>query len=224
MTLEEKIGFNEIRTLLHGHCTSPLGHERVDAMQFLANHEAVTTLHQQLAELSHILQTTMEQPEQDFFDLREDIHRLRIEGTYLEEQTLWELLRTLRTLHAWVKIIRENPNTNAQNSSDADTLNHNTEVGKITYPALEKLAEGVFTFLTVVRQLEQILDKHGRIKDEASRELLYIRHELKRAEGSVSRTLANILKSAQAEGLVEKDVAPTMRDGRLVIPVVPAMK
>ena len=72
-------------------------------MQFLANHEAVTTLHQQLAELSHILQTTMEQPEQDFFDLREDIHRLRIEGTYLEEQTLWELLRTLRTLHAWVK-------------------------------------------------------------------------------------------------------------------------
>ena len=224
MTLEEKIGFNEIRTLLHGHCTSPLGHERVDAMQFLANHEAVTTLHQQLAELSHILQTTMEQPEQDFFDLREDIHRLRIEGTYLEEQTLWELLRTLRTLHAWVKIIRENPNTNAQNSSDADTLNHNTEAGKITFPALEKLAEGVFTFLTVVRQLEQILDKHGRIKDEASRELLYIRHELKRAEGSVSRTLANILKSAQAEGLVEKDVAPTMRDGRLVIPVVPAMK
>ena len=111
MTLEEKIGFNEIRTLLHGYCTSPLGHERVDAMQFLANHEAVTTLHQQLTELSHILQTTMEQPEQDFFDLREDIHRLRIDGTYLEEQTIWELLRTLRTLHAWVKIIRENPNT-----------------------------------------------------------------------------------------------------------------
>lgn len=224
MTLEEKIGFNEIRTLLHGYCTSPLGHERVDAMQFLANHEAVTTLHQQLAELSHILQTTMEQPEQDFFDLREDIHRLRIDGTYLEEQTIWELLRTLRTLHAWVKIIRENPNTSVQNTGEADTLNHNTEVGKITYPALEKLAEGVFTFLSVVRHLEQILDKHGRIKDEASRELLSIRHELKRAEGSVSRTLANILKSAQAEGLVEKDVAPTMRDGRLVIPVVPAMK
>ena len=36
--------------------------------------------------------------------------------------------------------------------------------------------------------------------------------------------LTNILKSAQAEGLVEKDVTPAMRDGRLVIPVAPALK
>ncbi|MBR6142354.1 MAG: Smr/MutS family protein, partial [Bacteroidaceae bacterium] len=91
-------------------------------------------------------------------------------------------------------------------------------------PALEKLAEGVFTFHSVTRRLEQILDKFGRIKDEASSELATIRRELKRAEGSVSRTLTNILKSAQAEGLVEKDVTPAMRDGRLVIPVAPALK
>ena len=208
MTLEEKIGFNEVRAMLHGYCLSPLGHERVDAMQFLADHETITTLHLQLAELSHILQTSTDQPEQDFFDLREEIHRIRIEGAYLEEQTLWELLRTLRTLHAWVDIVRK---------QDEDHPG-------VLYPGLEKLAEGVFTFLTVTRRLEQILDKYGRIKDEASRELLSIRHELKKAEGSVSRTLTSILKSAQAEGLVEKDVTPAMRDGRLVIPVVPALK
>ncbi len=213
MSLEEKIGFNEVRAMLHGYCLSPLGHEKVDAMQFLADHEAVTTLHQQLAELSYILQSSTEIPEQDFFDLREEVHRIRIEGTYLEEQSVWELLRTLRTLHAWVKIIRE-----AQPLSLVGGL----EGG--AYPALEKLAEGVFTFLTITRRLEQMLDKFGRIKDEASRELLSIRHELKRAEGSVSRTLTNILKLAQAEGLVEKDVTPAMRDGRLVIPVAPALK
>ena len=199
MTLEEKIGFNEVRAMLHGYCLSPLGHERVDAMQFQTNHETITTLHLQLAEIGFILQTSTELPDQDFFDLRPDIHRIHIEGTYLEEQTLWELLRTLRTLHGWVAIARETP-------------------------ALEKLAEGVFTFLTVARRLEQILDKFGHIKDEASKELLSIRHELKRAEGSVSRTLTSILKSAQAEGLVEKDVTPAIRDGRLVIPVAPALK
>ena len=209
MTLEEKIGFSEVRAMLHGYCLSPLGHERVDAMQFVTDHEGVTTLHQQLAELSYILQTSTEQPEQDFFDLREEIQRIRIEGTYLEEETLWELLRVLRTLHGWVEIIRESSSPLGE-----------TEGGS----ALEKLAEGVFTFLTVTRRLEQILDKYGRIKDEASRELLSIRHELKKAEGSVSRTLTNILKSAQAEGLVEKDVTPAMRDGRLVIPVAPALK
>ncbi len=213
MSLEEKIGFNEIRAMLHGYCFSPLGHEKVDAMQFVADHVAVTTLHQQLSELSYILQTSTEQPEQDFFDLRGEVHRIRIEGAYLEEQSVWELLRTLRTLHAWVKVIREAP------SEDKALPKRGSGEG-----ALEKLAEGVFTFSNITRRLEQMLDKYGRIKDEASRELLSIRHELKKAEGSVSRTLTNILKSAQAEGLVEKDVTPAMRDGRLVIPVAPALK
>ena len=54
--------------------------------------------------------------------------------------------------------------------------------------------------------------------------MLEIRHELSRVEGSISRTLNSILRSAQSEGLVEKDAAPTLRDGRLVLPVAPAMK
>lgn len=207
MSLEEKIGFNEIRAMLHGYCLSSLGHEKVDAMQFSSDHEVVTSLHLQLAELESILQTTTELPEQDFFDLREDIHRIRIEGTYLEEQTVWELFRVLRTLHSWVEIVR-------QSASEERT----------SFPALEKLAEGVFTFKSITRRLEQMLDKYGHIKDNASSELASIRRELKLAEGSVSRTLTSILKSAQAEGLVEKDVAPAMRDGRLVIPVAPALK
>ncbi len=207
MSLEEKIGFNEIRAMLHGYCLSSLGHEKVDAMQFSSDHEVVTSLHLQLAELESILQTTTELPEQDFFDLREDIHRIRIEGTYLEEQTVWELLRVLRTLHSWVETVR-------QSASEERT----------SFPALEKLAEGVFTFKGITRRLEQMLDKYGHIKDNASSELASIRRELKLAEGSVSRTLTSILKSAQAEGLVEKDVAPAMRDGRLVIPVAPALK
>ena len=230
MSLEEKIGFNEIRAMLHGYCLSPLGHEKVDAMQFVADHVAVTTLHQQLSELSYILQTSTEQPEQDFFDLRGEVHRIRIEGAYLEEQSVWELLRTLRTLHAWVNIIRQQEMGQGARGREQESTSHpNNPLAPgsqplAPYPALEKLAEGVFTFSNITRRLEQMLDKYGRIKDEASRELLSIRHELKKAEGSVSRTLTNILKSAQAEGLVEKDVTPAMRDGRLVIPVAPALK
>ena len=226
MSLEEKIGFNEVRTLLHSYCLSPLGHERVDAMRFLSDHEGVTTLHLQLAELGTILQTSTELPEQDFFDLRPEILRIRIEGTYLEEQTLWELLRVLRTLHGWVEIIQTPSSLPLSGSTTEQRGNVNEELPKRGNGegALGKLAEGVFTFYTVTRRLEQILDKYGRIKDEASKELLTIRHELKRAEGSVSRTLTGILRAAQAEGLVEKDVTPAMRDGRLVIPVAPALK
>lgn len=40
----------------------------------------------------------------------------------------------------------------------------------------------------------------------------------------ISRSLQSILRAAQSDGVVDKDVTPTMRDGRLMIPVAPAFK
>ena len=80
------------------------------------------------------------------------------------------------------------------------------------------------TFPAMIRRIDSILDKFGKIKDSASMTLASIRHELEKTQGSISRTLYTILHAAQKDGLVEKDAAPTMRDGRLVLPVAPQVK
>lgn len=203
---EQKVGFNEIRSLLLGHCLSPLGRDRVGQIFFLTDAGQIRLLQSQVHELRTILSVLRDKPQQDFFDLRPAIQRIRIEGTHLEEQEIWDLYRSLCTLHAWVEIIRSE------------------EDDKPRWPALQKMLEGVFTFYAVTKRIDQLLDKYGRIKDSASPALATIRSELRRSEGSVSHTLNRILRAAQAEGLVDKDVAPTLRDGRLVIPVAPAMK
>ena len=204
---EQKIGFSEIRQLLSNHCLSSLGRSRVEQMTFLTKPEEIRLLHQQIQEFRRILTEVTELPEQDFFDLRPTIQRIRIEGVHIDEKELHNLYLSLRTLHAWVSILR------------------NEEEGEQPlYPALHKLTEGVFTFHAVTKRAEQILDRYGRISDNATPELANIRHELRKHEGSVSRTLNKILKAAQAEGWVDKDVVPTLRDGRLVIPAAPAMK
>ena len=92
------------------------------------------------------------------------------------------------------------------------------------YPYLYALTTDVKTYPQIVRRIDQILDKYGQVKDTASPTLLMIRRELAATAGSVSRVLQNILKAAKGEGLIDKDVSPTLRDGRLVIPVAPAMK
>ena len=92
------------------------------------------------------------------------------------------------------------------------------------YPSLHDMAEGVMAFPNIVRRIDQIIDKFGKVKDTASPALADIRHNLAKTEGSISRTLYNILRAAQSEGLVDKDVTPTLRDGRLVIPVAPTLK
>lgn len=202
--MEKKLGFNEIKNILKSHCQSELGRERVDELTWLTDIHLIRQRQAETQELATLLSTLTERPEMTFYDLRDTLQRIRLEGSYILEEDLPKLYHTLVTLHAWIRLIRE--------------------PGEYQTEALQKLAEGVFTFLAVQDCAEKILDRHGRIKDEASPELKRLRSELRRAEGSVSRTLQSILQSIKGEGLVEQDVNPTLRDGRLVLPVSPTIK
>ena len=208
-SFESKIGFDEIRALLKERCLSKLGKEKVDSVAFSDQAYVINEWMQQIREFRRILEGTEEFPLQYFFDVRESVSRIRIEGTHLEEEELFDLKRSLDTIHQSVLFLNRN------DGGDQPVWR---------YPTLHSLAEYVVTFPELVKRIDQILDKFGRIKDTASAELGAIRRELAKTEGSVSRTLYNILRSAQSEGLVEKDVTPTLRDGRLVIPVAPGLK
>ena len=210
-TFEKKIGFSEIRNLLKEHCISQLGKEQVDGMTFSYDAEVIGQRLQQVREFRRMQQEAEDFPLQYFFDMRQQVARLRLEGTHLEEDELFDLMRSLNTIHLIVKFLRK------ANDDDA-------QVKTYPYPALKRLTDGIVTFPQLVQRIDGILDKYGHIRDNASPALAQIRSELARTEGSVSRSLNKILHQAQSEGLVEKDVAPTLRDGRLVIPIVPAMK
>lgn len=86
-------------------------------------------------------------------------------------------------------------------------------------PLSEKTGGRHHRFPTAHSKINGILSPYGKIKDNASTELARIRRELASTMGSISRSLNSILRNAQSEGVVDKDVTPTMRDGRLVIPL-----
>ena len=212
---EQKIGFTEIRDLLKGVCLSSLGREHVDGIAFSSDAGKVNMWLEEVREFRRLLAERDDFPLQHFFDVREAVMRLRIEGTHLDEAELFDLRRSLETILQIVSFLRQGDEEASQGDSEQTVF---------VYPALQKLTVGVAVFPKLVRQIDSILDKYGRMKDTASVELARIRADLKRAEGSVSRTLNNILHAAQRDGVVEKDASPTMRDGRLVIPVAPALK
>ena len=219
-TFEDKIGFNEIRTLLRERCLSSLGKEEMDKITFMDNVKAINTQLSRVREFRRLQEEEENFPLNYFFDVRQSVARLRLEGTHMEEDELFDLRRSLGTVNDIVTYL---------NRTDEDAAVAATDDGwrkdpVYPYPALHELAEGVVTFPQILQRIDQILDKFGKIRDTASPELLNIRRELAKVEGSISRTLYSILRSAQSEGLIEKDVTPAMRDGRLVIPVVPTMK
>ena len=209
---ENKIGFDDIRTLLKERCQSSLGRNMVDELAFSSDADEVNEWLQQANEFRRLKETTDDFPMQYFFDMRESIARIRLTGTHLEENEVFDLRRSLETISNIVIYL------NKGNASEDEE--------KVTYiyPALQRLTTDIMTFPAMIRRIDSILDKYGKIKDGASMTLASIRHELQKTEGSISRTLYTILHAAQRDGLVDKDAAPTMRDGRLMIPVAPGLK
>ncbi|MBF1435735.1 MAG: endonuclease MutS2, partial [Prevotella micans] len=208
---EDKIGFNEIRLLLKERCLSTLGKEEVDEMSFTTDCNYINSRLEELREFRRIGEEADDFPLDNFFDVRQSITRIRLEGTHLEIDELFDLKRSMETIINIIAFL-----------SRGEEIIHD-EV-KPAYPALYALADGIATFPELVQRIAQIIDKLGNMRDNASPELLQIRNEFSRTEHSISRTLHAILRSAQSDGVVEHDVVPTLRDGRLVIPVAQGLK
>ena len=203
---EFKTGFDKVRLIISEKCLSTLGEERTAAMSFSSDFSEVTQKLEQTDEFIRILHGDKEFPANYFYDVRYSLKRIRPEGTYLDEKELFDIKRSLQTIHDIIRFFRP---------QDDD---------EILYPALTALAGDIMVFPQLIKQIDGILDKFGRVKDNASSELARIRKEIASTTNSISRSLQAILRSAQSEGVVDKDVAPTMRDGRLMIPVAPAFK
>lgn len=205
---EQKIGFDQIRQLLKDKCLSTLGEERVSEMNFSDQFETVEELLNQVTEFVRIIQEEDNFPDQFFFDVRPSLKRVRVEGMYMDEQELFDLRRSLETIRDIVRFLQRN---------EEEESDH-------PYPSLKRLAGDIAVFPQLITKIDGILDKYGKIKDNASTELSRIRRELANTMGSISRSLNSILRNAQSDGYVDKDVTPTMRDGQLVIPVAPGLK
>lgn len=204
--IEAKIDFTVIREELGRRCASSLGRECVDAMHFETDYELVQHMLQLTDQMLHAQSDPMLTfPRGDIHDMREAIARIRIERLFLDEAELDALRKTL--------------------AYAADLEHFFAGLDSTKYPLLKGLGDERFSGLgEIVREIDRVLDRYGKLADHASPELARIRRELVNLQGSVGRTLASILRQAKADGLVDADAAPTIREGRLVIPVPPGYK
>lgn len=205
-SIEQKIDFTVLRDELRRRCTSPLGRERVDEMAFQTDFAVVSHL-LSLTDQMRLAQAdpALSFPRGDIHDVREPLARIRVEGLFLDEAEFDALRKSLSY------------------ASELEVFFRSLDESR--YPALRELVlEKHSSLKDFVAAIDKILDKYGRLSDHASPELARIRREMANLQGSVGRALASILRQAKSDGLVDPDATPTLREGRLVIPVPPAYK
>lgn len=201
---EVKIGFDRIRELLKNKCLSSMGEELADEMGFMSHFGEVHTRLSETDEFVRILREFPNFPVSFYFDVREALERIRLEGRFLEVEELFDLKRALETLRAVVSFF---------SGPRSETL-----------PLLSAKASQIRVYPYIAERIDTVLNKSGKIRDNASPELAKIRSEILSLQSGISKRLHAILKQAQREGWVDEDASVAIRDGRAVIPVLSANK
>ncbi len=201
---ETKIGFDRIREMLRARCLSGLGEEHADAVDFRTQYGEVLQLLTETDEFLRILRDNLTFPTSNYFDIRQPLQRIRIDGRFLEVEELFDLKRSLDTLRALVAFF---------NPQRAELL-----------PLLSAKASQIQIYPFIADRIDRVLNKTGNIKDNASAELASLRKKMQTLLSGISKRLHAIMKQAQQDGWVESDASVAIRDGRAVIPVLAANK
>jgi len=196
---EIKLRFDKVRELVKKQCLSSLGRDLVDEIRFSNSHRTVNRLVNETNEFKTICQEEESFPIGYFIDVRGSLEKVRIDGTYLELEELYNLKRSLESISAILRFFEK---------KDEDD-----------YPYLLKLTGNVKMYSYIFERINGIITKNGRIKDNASPELQQIRSSLIQKQSNISKRMQSMLKMAQREGWVDRDVALSIRDGRIVIPI-----
>lgn len=204
INFEEKIGFDRIRTILLGNCLSQLGKDWVEKMKFISKPDEIENRVGQVEEFYRIITEFDNFPTNNFFDLRKALRKVDIEGAYIEVDELFDLKRSLESYRGIVSFFK------------------NTE--ELDFVRLKKLVTDIHILNEVLRKIDQILDKHGKVKDNASLELQDIRRQIYSTQGSISKKMQSIVRQLQSDGVIDTDVNVSIREGRPVIPVAAANK
>ncbi len=196
---EEKVGFDRIRELVSARCLCGLGIKKVSEAKFIADFENISRMLSEVDEMKTISLMDDTFPVDNFIDTTPFLERIQLPGTWLDEHELFDLRKSLDSIRALLSFFRKGDEPK--------------------YPHLTNLARNLTYYPFVTDRIDSILNKFGRIKDNASPELARIRSEISSKQTSISKRIQSILKAGQSDGFVEADATPSVRDGRIVIPV-----
>lgn len=205
---EHKIGFDTVRELVKERCGSSLGTAHCDLMSFSTEYDAVAFKLRATAEMQTIINNGEELNPGAIHDVTPAITAIRIPGTYIPAEELGAVRRSLGVIADLAAFF----------------VSQRNEDGASPYPALDSIAAMLTAFPEICRTIDRIVDRFGNVKDNASPELAHIRSAIAAATGSMNAAMRRVLAKAAQAGYIDSDTTPSVRDGRLVIPVAPMHK
>ena len=196
---EEKISFDKIRALISDECISAMGRQFVEKIRFSTNKDVVINMLEQVEEFEKLIQTGKPFPVDGFIDMREVLKDVKIPGTYIDIDALFDLKLSLKTIKT--------------------VFDYLSDLDQEEFPRLHNLLEELYFPEDILFSCERIIDDKGQIKDAASEKLADIRKQIISKQRQVLRATRKAFETAQKAGWVPDNAEITVRNGRSVIPL-----
>ena len=209
LDFETKIGFDSIRKNVSEKCQTRLGKDEVSKMAFSSDFVVVRQHLLLVKEMMQILNDNLPLPTGGVHDVLPYLSEIKAVGSFMSADRLYKLSSTLSAMAEVEEFFRKQVDEEKQTAR---------------FPSLCDLFSEIAHFPLIVNEIGKAVNKYGEIKDTASPELYDIRQSMRSAAGSMQRAMKRVLESAVSKGVVERDATPSIRDGRMVIPVVAANK
>lgn len=197
--LENKLGFTQIREIIKENCLSKGGEELVERMHFSSNFHSINNSLNLTEEFREILVRNSLFPNDNYFDMREELERLKLSGTFIGQSDLNDLKGSLITINECLKFFSQSEEDN--------------------YTNLKKLSQDIYIEKEIIKYTFRLLDDKGEFLDNASDYLSIIRSNKRKKIFEVDKRIQKILSQSKKEGWTSEEAEITLRNGRSVIPV-----
>lgn len=201
---ESKIGFDRIRHKLREMCSTRLAREEVDHMQFSSEYSYIRHRLSLVTEMLTIREEGQPFPPSGIQDVVGYLVEIKAQGSFMSGERLAKLVSNLDAMAEVDRFFNE----------QEDERSNATR-----FPELWKEFSEVKGFNELTRAISEAINRYGEVKDTASPELYDIRQQIRAATGSMQRAMKRVLESAISKGIVDRDATPSIRDGRMVIPI-----
>lgn len=195
--LVEKIGFDAIREAAAKKARSSIAKKKLFKVKPLSGREEVERNLTSTREMMYLLQNDAAFPLHNLHDVRDFLKKSRAEGSLLPLDAFLEILELIVTARRVKSFIKDREND---------------------YPELKKVSIGLIPLKDLENEIRDIVTENGELRSDASDELKSIRNRLNRKRNELRSTINKVMSRAAKEGMAS-DEGPTIRSGRMVIPI-----
>lgn len=191
-----QLEYDKIKGLLKEQCDSVYAKSRAEELRIHTKKEFIDHELKQTDEFKLLIESSQYFPNDYILNLTKELKLLGIQGAVLTGDQFLEIRKLPESIQ---KIFRW---------FDKDR--------KIVYPALLKVVENTYFEKVIIELIDDVIDETGKVKDNASDDLLRIRQQLSRRRNELRHVFDRIVQKLSKSGLVT-DTAEAFLNGRRVV-------